>query len=103
MKRTNSSRRVVQDAPDGVVVSVRVVPRAPVSRIDGVRAGALLVRLQAAPVDGAANDALVAVLADALGVPRRHVTILSGARSRDKRVHVRGISVSAAEAATGVN
>lgn len=100
--RTRSPTTVVRDAQDGVIVSVRVVPRSPRSGIDGVRAEALLVRLQAAPVDGAANDALVTVLADALGVPRRFVTIVSGARSRDKQVHVRGIDRAAAEAAVGV-
>lgn len=89
---------MIQPAPDGVILSVRVIPRASASRIDGVRAGALLVRLRAAPVDGAANDALVDVLAEAFGVPRRHVTIVSGERSREKRVHVRSIDVDAASA-----
>jgi uncharacterized protein YggU (UPF0235/DUF167 family) len=55
-----------------------------------VREGALLVRLAAAPVDGAANDALVRMLAEALDVARSRVTILSGERSRDKRVHCAG-------------
>lgn len=80
------------DSPQGVLLPVRVIPRAPRSRIDGVRRGALLVRLAAAPVEGAANDALLAVLAEALGVPRARLVIQSGDRSRDKRVRVSGMT-----------
>jgi uncharacterized protein YggU (UPF0235/DUF167 family) len=77
------------------VLAVRVIPRAGRSRIAGVRDGALLVRLAAAPVEGAANDALVALLADAFGVPRRSLTLASGARARDKRILVAGLSPAA--------
>lgn len=52
---------------------------------------ALLVRLAAAPVEGAANDALIDLLSKTLGVPRRHITIASGQRSRDKRVDIKGL------------
>jgi uncharacterized protein (TIGR00251 family) len=72
------------------------VPRAGRSGIAGTRDEALLVRLHAAPVDGAANDELVDVLAEALGVPRRAVTIASGERSRRKSVRIVGVSVDAA-------
>jgi uncharacterized protein YggU (UPF0235/DUF167 family) len=48
------------------------------------------VRLAAAPSDGAANDALVRLLAKALGVARRDVTLASGATSRLKRLHISG-------------
>ena len=53
---------------------------------------ALKVRLGAPPVDGAANEALIALLAEELGVPRRAVRIVSGASSRSKLVHVEGIA-----------
>jgi len=69
---------------------VRVIPRAARSRIDGMRAGALLVRLAAPPVEGAANDALVTLLASTLGVPRRSVRLIAGERSRNKRVVIDG-------------
>jgi len=72
--------------------SVRVQPRASRTAVEGVRAGALLVRLTAPPVEGEANDALVRLLAVALKVPRAAVRILSGARGRTKRVAVRGVS-----------
>jgi uncharacterized protein (TIGR00251 family) len=79
----------------GISVTVRVTPRAGKSAIAGVREDTLLVRLAAAPVDGAANDALVALLAGVFDIPKRHIEILSGAKSRTKRVHLAGVSVSA--------
>jgi uncharacterized protein len=81
---------------DGVIINVRVIPRAGRSEIAGVREGALLVRLNAPPVDGAANTELIEVLADALSVPKRDVTITSGASSKQKRVKVSGITVDRA-------
>jgi uncharacterized protein (TIGR00251 family) len=74
------------------VLDVRVVPRAAKSGIGGMRGGAVLVRLNAAPVDGAANAELIDVLADALGVPKRAVSIVSGERSRHKRVRIDGMT-----------
>jgi uncharacterized protein (TIGR00251 family) len=85
-------------AADGVVLAIRVISRAGRSGLAGTRDNAVLVRLGAAPVDGAANAELVAVLAEAFGVPRRDVAIVSGERSRHKRVHVRGIDGAAAAA-----
>lgn len=55
---------------------------------------ALKARLTAPPVDSAANDALIRLLADALGVPTRDVRIVAGATSRDKVVEVAGVSAS---------
>jgi uncharacterized protein (TIGR00251 family) len=77
--------------PAEAVIDIRVIPRAPRTRVDGVRGGAILVRLAAPPVEGAANDALIAFLADALALPRRNVQIVSGDKSRDKRVRVEGL------------
>jgi uncharacterized protein (TIGR00251 family) len=89
---------VITTTDDGVVLQVRVIPRAGRSALAGTRDDAVLVRLGAAPVDGAANAELVAVLADAFGVPRRQVAILSGDRSRQKRVRVEGITEAQAAA-----
>lgn len=74
--------------------AVRVTARAGRTAIAGVRGDALAVRLTAAPVDGAANDALVSLLADTFGLPRRAVTIVSGHASRDKRIALAGLSES---------
>jgi uncharacterized protein len=80
-----------------VILTIRVIPRARKSQVDGIRGDAWVVRLQAPPVEGAANDELIAVLAKALGVPRRDVTIVSGDRSRDKRVRVSSLDSAAAQ------
>jgi uncharacterized protein YggU (UPF0235/DUF167 family) len=68
------------------------VPRAGRTGFAGTRDGALLVRLAAAPVDGAANEALIELLARAMHVPKRAVTIVSGERGRLKHVSVDGVS-----------
>ncbi|MBI2220706.1 MAG: DUF167 domain-containing protein [Acidobacteria bacterium] len=78
----------------GVVIAVRAMPRAGRSGIAGLRAGALLVKLAAAPVDGAANEELIDVLASALSLPRRRLSVVSGERARDKRVLVEGASLA---------
>jgi len=63
--------------------------------VDGLRGDAVLIRLAAPPVDGAANEALVAFLADALALPRRSIRIVSGEKSRDKRVRIDGLDEAA--------
>ena len=87
---------VIARSDNGVIINVRVVPRASRSGPAGVRDGALLLRLHAPPVEGAANAEVVDVLADLLGVARTSVTILSGHHNRRKRVEVAGITVDAA-------
>ena len=83
-------------------MTVRVIPRAGRSAVSGTRGDAVLVRLTAAPVDGAANAELIEVLADALDVPRRAITIAAGDRSRQKRVHVAGIDARTAALRLGI-
>lgn len=72
-------------------LDVRVVPRAGRTEIAGVRDGAIVVRLAAAPVDGAANAELIAVIARALHIAKRDVTIVVGERSKQKRIRIEGI------------
>lgn len=78
--------------PGGCSLRVRVVPRAGRTMVGGERDGALLVRLAAAPVEGEANDALIAFLSDRLGVPRRTVRLVAGAHARDKRLDIDGLA-----------
>jgi uncharacterized protein (TIGR00251 family) len=68
-----------------------VQPRASRSEVLGLHGDALKIRLAAPPVDGAANEALIELLADQLDVPRAAVRIVSGVRSRTKVVEVAGI------------
>jgi uncharacterized protein (TIGR00251 family) len=86
---------VIADGPDGAIFEVKVIPRAGRTALAGTRNGALLVRLAAAPVEGAANHALMALLADVLRVPKSHLELVSGARSRSKRVRVTGLTAAA--------
>ena len=70
------------------VLEVRVIPRAKRDEVGGRRAGRLIVRTTAPPVDDKANVAVCQQIADYLGVPVRHVTIKSGHHSRDKVLHI---------------
>lgn len=82
----------------GITLRVRVVPRAGRTGVAGTREESLLVRLAAAPVDGAANDALVAFLAELFDRPARDITLVSGHTSRDKRVAIAGATEAAVAA-----
>ena len=75
-----------------VILDVRVIPRAARPGLAGTRHGALLVRLSAPPVEGAANAELIQLLAKALDVPKRQVTIVAGERGRLKRVKLEGVT-----------
>jgi len=75
-----------------VQLTVRVIPRASKPGIAGTRDGALLVRLQSRPIEGAANAELIEILAKALHVPRGSISIIAGERSRQKRVRIEGVS-----------
>jgi len=78
---------------DGAVIfSVRVSPRASKDEIAGEMGGALKVRLRAPALEDRANEALVEFLAELLKTPRTAVRILSGERSRTKRLEIRGVS-----------
>jgi len=78
---------------DGAVVfSVRVQPRASKNEIGGEMGGALKVRLRAPAVEDRANEALVEFLAELLKTSRSAVSILSGERSRVKRIEIRGVT-----------
>jgi len=79
----------------GLILAVYVRPRASRSAIEGVHDGALAVRLAAPPVEGAANRALVELLARSLRVPRGAVRIEAGERGRRKRVRIEGIGRAA--------
>jgi uncharacterized protein len=89
----------VRDVGGGASLRVRVAPRSKRDAISGTREAALVVRLTAPPVEGAANTALTRVLAKALGVAPSAVELLRGATGRDKLVHVSGRSASEIRAA----
>lgn len=78
--------------------AVHVQPRASRSEITGLHGDALKVRLAAPPVDGAANDALVELLAETFAVARRSIRILAGEHSRSKIVEIEGVTDGAVRA-----
>ncbi len=78
---------------------MRVQPRASRDGLGGVREGALVVRLTAPPVEGAANAALLKLLAKALGLPPSALELLRGQSGRDKLVLARGLDAAAVRSA----
>jgi hypothetical protein len=88
-----------REGAGGAVLELLVQPRASKSRVVGEHDGRLKILLAAPPVDGEANAALVAFLADALGVKRADVALLAGETGRRKRVRVGGLTAAAVAAA----
>jgi uncharacterized protein (TIGR00251 family) len=84
---------LITATPTGVEITIRVIPRARRTEMAGKRGEALLVRLAAPPVEGAANAALITWLARLLDVPAAAIRILGGQHSRNKRVAVAGATV----------
>jgi uncharacterized protein (TIGR00251 family) len=78
----------VRRVGERLVFTIRVTPRASANAVAGERDGVLLVRVTAPPVEGRANDAVVALLARALGTPRGTVQVVGGASARTKRISV---------------
>jgi hypothetical protein len=81
--------------PPEVRFRVRLTPRGGLDRVDGVVDGTLRARVAAPAVDGAANQALLRLLAEELDVPRRAVRLIAGAAGRIKVVVVEGIDAAA--------
>jgi uncharacterized protein (TIGR00251 family) len=83
---------------EATTLQVRVTPRANRDEITGWRDGVLQVRLRAPPVEGQANEALRRLLADKLGLRLADVEVVTGEKSRTKRVRLTGVSDEAMRA-----
>jgi uncharacterized protein (TIGR00251 family) len=83
---------MIRPTSTGIELDVRVIPRARRTEIFGTRDNALLVRIAAPPVEGAANDALIDLLAATCRVPRRSIRLVSGESSRHKRIAIDGVT-----------
>jgi len=90
--------KAIAPSRGGVVLTVRVTPRASRNEVAGEHDGAIRIRLQAPPVEGKANEALVRFLAGTLDVPRRSVSIISGDKARTKLVLIAGLDAGAVAA-----
>ncbi len=82
----------VQPHADGATLALRVQPKAKRNAIVGEQAGALKVSVTAPPADGRANDAVLALLREGLGLQRSQLELLSGHTNRNKVVLVRGVT-----------
>ena len=80
--------------PDGIALAVRLTPRASRDGIDGLKDGPngpyVQARVRAVPEDGRANNALVELVADEIGVPKSTVEVTSGHTARLKSVGIKG-------------
>ena len=87
------------DVADGCTLAVRVHPGARKNSVTGIHANALKIALTAPPVDGKANEALIAFLSEALRLPRSRRPVAAGATSRAKIVRITGMSAAEVAAA----
>ena len=87
-----SPSEFLQVRPDGVYLSLKVQPRASKNEIGEVSGNELKVKVTAPPVDSAANEAVLRVLAEALDCPRNAVQLIRGATSRHKQVRIVGMA-----------
>ncbi len=81
---------------EGVVISLHVQPRSSRNQIVGIQGDDLKVKLTSPPVDGAANKCCCEFLAKLFSLPKRDVVIVSGDKSRHKRVLLAGVALAAA-------
>jgi len=86
------------DGKDGAVLTIHLQPKSSHTAWAGKHGHALKIRVAAAPVDGEANDALIAFLAGEFDVPPRAIRIESGVTGRRKRLLIRGVSARQLEA-----
>ena len=89
-----STAPYLQERSDGVCLSVKVQPRASRNEIAGPIGNELKIKVTAPPVDSAANEAVLELLAEVLGCARNQLELLRGATSRHKQVIVRGMKAA---------
>ncbi len=93
---------IFHESENGITFAVKVLPRASRAAFAGVEGDSVKVRLNAPPVEGRANQALVKFLAEALGVRQADVEIVRGETARHKLVRVRGVGVGKLKQALGI-
>lgn len=89
-------------APGGVLVEIVVQPRASRTRVVGEHGDRLKLQVAAPPVDGEANAAVIAFLAETFSVPKRDVELVAGATGKRKTLLVRGVDEPTAAARLGL-
>ena len=87
----------LQQRSDGVCISLKVQPRASRNEIAGPIGNELKIKVTAPPVDSAANEAVLELIAEILGCPRHQLELSRGATSRHKQILVRGMTATQIE------
>ena len=82
----------INQSDDGVIITVHAVPRAAKDAVQGLHGDALKIRLHAPPVDGKANEALIAFLSKKLNIPKNNIALKNGLNQRRKIISISGIS-----------
>ncbi|MCX5852952.1 MAG: DUF167 domain-containing protein [Deltaproteobacteria bacterium] len=90
---------ILRETADGVILNIHVIPRSSKCGLAGIRADALKLKITSPPVEGRANDECIRLLADTFSVSRSRITIISGHRSRTKKVAISGIGKKDIESA----
>lgn len=81
-----------KETPEGIILTVKVIPKSSRNEIIGWEENSLRIRIAAVPEKGNANEALIAFLAKTLGIGKTHITLISGTTSRQKRLRIEGVS-----------
>lgn len=89
------SKEWCSTVPQGIRITVSIAPNAKKNEITGILDDALKIRLQAQPIEGKANDALIRYLADVLGVPKSAISIMHGHTGRRKIIEVASAKLTA--------
>lgn len=91
-------QRFLSQRKDGVCLSLKVQPRASRNEIVGALGNELKIKVTARPVDSAANEAVIELLAETLGCGRNAIELLRGRTSTHKQILIRGMTVAEVEA-----
>jgi uncharacterized protein len=89
----NNSELLVRETGSGLEIRIHVLPRAKRCEISGIHNGALKIKVMAPPVDDAANRAVIEFFSSTFRLPKSSLQILAGAKSRDKLLQIRGLSL----------
>jgi hypothetical protein len=92
---------MLKETSEGVLIALHVIPNASKSQLIGEHNGALKIKIQAPPVDGKANEAIVAYFAELLNLSKVKIEIVRGDKAKSKSLLVRGLSKSEVEKRLG--
>lgn len=84
----------IQELKDGITFSIRVQPRSSKNEILGIQSGKLKIKLTSPPVENAANQLCIKLLSQWMGVSKSKIRIISGLKSRNKKIRIDGLNKS---------